>query len=63
MPTFRKCYFCGSQIEPGTGLLYVKNDGSMFWFCSSKCRKNFLKLGRNPRKVKWVKSLAKASKA
>jgi large subunit ribosomal protein L24e len=59
MPTFRKCSFCGGQIEPGTGLLFVRNDGALLWFCSSKCRKNALKLKRNPRKVKWAKNIAK----
>ncbi len=34
--------------------MYVNNDGSIFWFCSSKCRKNQLKLGRDSRKLKWT---------
>lgn len=59
MPTLKKCSFCGKQIEPGTGLLFVRNDGALLWFCSSKCKKNALELKRNPRKVKWVKSYAK----
>ena len=54
MPVFRNCSFCGSRIEPGAGMLLVRNDGSLFWFCSKKCRKNALILGRNPRTVKWV---------
>jgi len=49
-----KCSFCGRDIPPGTGIMYVKNDGTILWFCSSKCRKNALKLGRNPRKLKWT---------
>ncbi len=49
-----RCSFCGATIEPGTGLMYVKNDGTVLYFCSSKCFKNF-QLGRNPRKLKWVK--------
>ncbi|MDO5820776.1 MAG: 50S ribosomal protein L24e, partial [Methanobrevibacter sp.] len=28
---------------------------SIYFFCSSKCEKNMIKLGRVPRKVKWVK--------
>lgn len=60
MPRIVYCSFCGRLIEPGTGIMYVKNDGSILWFCSSKCRKNYLKLGRNPRKLKWtLKSRAK----
>lgn len=49
-----KCSFCGSTIEFGTGMMYVKNDGVTLNFCSSKCRKNMIKLGRNPRKLKWT---------
>ncbi len=50
----RTCSFCGRTIEPGTGIMYVKNDGTILWFCSSKCRKNALKLKRNPAKLKWT---------
>jgi len=37
MPAVAKCSFCGSDIEVGSGLMYVRNDGSILWFCSSKC--------------------------
>jgi large subunit ribosomal protein L24e len=40
----------------GTGLTYVKNDGTMLRFCTSKCRKNMLELKRIPRRLKWSKS-------
>ena len=53
MPATAKCWFCGEEIKPGTGIMYVKVDGTIMWFCSSKCKKNALKLRRNPRKVKW----------
>ena len=49
-----KCIFCKGEIEKGTGIMYVKRDGAIMRFCSNKCRKNKLKLGRNPRKLKWV---------
>ncbi|HHF55736.1 MAG TPA: TRASH domain-containing protein [Thermoplasmatales archaeon] len=51
----KKCNFCGNEIEPGTGLMYVKKDGTIYYFCSSKCRKNMLELGRDPKKVRWTK--------
>ena len=41
-------------MSKGTGITYVKKDGSIMHFCSNKCRKNKLKLGRNPRKLKWT---------
>jgi len=40
-------------MEPGTGKMYVKKDGSVFYFCSSKCQNNF-RLGRVPRRVAWT---------
>ncbi|RLF50754.1 MAG: 50S ribosomal protein L24e [Thermoplasmata archaeon] len=51
----RKCTFCGNEIEPGTGMMYVKKDGTIYYFCSGKCRKNMLKLKRDPKKVRWTK--------
>ncbi len=37
MPKSRTCSYCGSTIEPGTGLMYVLRNGQILWFCSSKC--------------------------
>lgn len=54
MPRPRKCSFCGKEFPPGTGMMFVKNYGSILWFCSSKCRKNMLNLRRDPRKLKWT---------
>ncbi|MGB9630429.1 MAG: 50S ribosomal protein L24e [Candidatus Methanodesulfokora sp.] len=50
----KKCKFCGRKIPPGTGIMYVRSDGSILFFCSSKCMKNMIKLGRNPKKLKWA---------
>lgn len=55
MPTRRICSFCRREFLQGTGQMYVRNDGSVYWFCSSKCRKNLLKLGRLPSKLKWAR--------
>jgi large subunit ribosomal protein L24e len=49
-----KCSFCNKEIEAGTGSIFVQKTGKTLNFCSSKCKKNMLKLKRNPRKVKWV---------
>lgn len=48
-----KCSFCGLDIERGTGKIYVKKDGKILNFCSSKCEKNTIKLGRKFLKTKW----------
>ncbi len=34
--------------------MFVKKDGTVLQFCSSKCEKNRLKLKRTPRKVTWI---------
>lgn len=55
-----KCNFCGKTIERGTGKMFVKNDSSILYFCSNKCEKNSLKLGRNPRYIKWTEQSRKS---
>lgn len=49
-----KCSFCGIEIPIGTGKMYVKKDGKIFYFCSNKCEKNLIKLGRKARKTTWT---------
>lgn len=48
------CSFSGKEIPPGTGIMYVKKDGKVLWFLNSKAEKNYLKLGRKARNVKWT---------
>ncbi|MEM3154864.1 MAG: 50S ribosomal protein L24e [Candidatus Woesearchaeota archaeon] len=54
-----KCSFCRSVIEPGTGTMYVRKDGTVLNFCAMKCEKNMLNLGRTPRFTKWTKAFEK----
>ena len=54
-----KCTFCGNVIEKGTGKMFVKKDGKILYFCSSKCEKNMLKLKRKAITVKWTKRYKK----
>jgi len=56
------CSSCDRKLNPGTGKMFVKIDGSVFYFCSGKCEKNMLKLNRNPRKVKWINKKVKQKK-
>lgn len=49
-----KCSFSGKDIPKGTGIMYIKKDGTVMHFFSSKEKKNFLKLGREGRRVKWT---------
>ena len=57
-----KCTFCANEFPKGTGKIYVKKDGKIFYFCSSKCEKNLLKLKRNPRKTSWTETWRKEKK-
>lgn len=59
MPRTYKCSFCGREIGVGTGLMHVKNDGTVLRFCSSKCRKNMLELKRVSRHFKWSSTQTK----
>jgi len=63
LPRTHECSFCGEKIPPGTGIMYVKTDGTVLWFCSSKCRKNAIKLRRDARKLKWTKYYQKEERA
>ena len=49
------CTFCGESIPKGTGKMYVKVDGKVFYFCATKCEKNMLKLGKKPHATRWTK--------
>ena len=50
-----ECTFCGHEIPPGTGIIFVRNDGALLRFCSSKCRKYLLHHRKDPRKLRWTK--------
>ncbi|RME79749.1 MAG: 50S ribosomal protein L24e [Methanobacteriota archaeon] len=51
-----ECSFCAEEITRGKGLIYAKADGTINYFCSSKCRNNSLNLGRVGRRKKWTKA-------
>jgi large subunit ribosomal protein L24e len=52
----RQCSFCAREIEPGTGMMFVKRDGTVFNFCTSSCRKQQLHLGRVGHRFKWTRA-------
>jgi large subunit ribosomal protein L24e len=55
----RVCTFCGDEIEPGTGKMYIKKDGVVYNFCTSKCFKNMVILHRLPRRTTWTQYYAR----
>ncbi len=34
-----KCSYCAEEIEKGTGLIYVKKNGAIRYYCSDRCYK------------------------
>ena len=62
MPRIYTCSFCGRPIQPGRMRIYIKNDGTIYRFCSSKCFKNMIKLRRDPRKLKWTAKYGKETR-
>jgi len=48
-----KCSFCGKNFKFG-GKMFVKNDGTILFFDSLKCERYYF-MGKNPKKLKWVK--------
>jgi len=52
----RQCSFCAREIEPGTGMMFVKRDGTVFHFCTSSCRKQQLHLHRVGHHFKWTRA-------
>ncbi len=54
MPRVYRCAFCGREIPPGTGMIYVKKDGTILRFCSRKCRVSMIEMKRDPRRLKWT---------
>ena len=51
-----KCVFCGYEDNPYKGVHLIGNDGSINFYCSGKCRKNALNLGRDKKKLKWTEA-------
>lgn len=52
----RQCSFCAREIEPGTGMMFVKRDGTVYHFCTSSCRKQQLHLHRVGHHFKWTRA-------
>lgn len=59
MPT---CSFCKQNYEFPKGTTVVQKDGNPRHYCSSKCKKNS-EMGRDNRKVKWIKKQKSKEKA
>jgi large subunit ribosomal protein L24e len=45
-------------LKEGRGKMFVKADGKIFYFCNSKCEKNW-KMKREGKKVGWTRAFRK----
>lgn len=59
----RVCSFCGSPLEPGTGLMFIKKDGTVYYFNSKRCQTSLLKQGRLARRIKWTRHYPRGAKS
>jgi len=57
-----KCSFCGQDLPIGGGKMYAKKEGTVFYFCSNKCEKNQIVLGRKPINTRWTEAYNKLKK-
>tara|TARA_Y100000310_G_C20605654_1_gene775332 strand:- start:868 stop:1098 length:231 start_codon:yes stop_codon:yes gene_type:complete len=57
-----RCSFCGTSIKKGTGKIFAYASGKINHFCTMKCEKNLLKLGRKPLNIKWTEAYRKENK-
>jgi large subunit ribosomal protein L24e len=57
-----KCSFCGDELPQGGGKLFAKKDGTVYYFCTGKCEKNFVNLKRKSTKTKWTNEHNKLKK-
>jgi large subunit ribosomal protein L24e len=53
MVSERTCDYTGEEIEPGTGKMFVRTDGTILWFKDSKAEKNYF-MGREARDLEWA---------
>jgi large subunit ribosomal protein L24e len=55
------CSFCKKEYKFPRGTTVVQKEGTVRHYCNSKCRKNS-EMGRDNRKVKWVKKAVSKEK-
>jgi len=55
MVEHRTCDYTGEEIEPGTGTMFVRTDGTILHFKDSKAEKNYL-MGREARDLEWTEA-------
>jgi large subunit ribosomal protein L24e len=57
--TIAKCVFCGIEQDDFKGNYLIKNDGSVNYYCKTKCKRSHLKLKRDRKKFRWTEAFHK----
>jgi large subunit ribosomal protein L24e len=55
-----KCSYCQSEIEKGTGIMYVRKTGAIKYFCTKRCMKFDVKFKKKPNKKEVNEAMKKA---
>ncbi len=45
-----RCSNCNSEMEKGTGMMYVRKNGNIKYFCTSRCYQYSVVQNRKPNK-------------
>jgi large subunit ribosomal protein L24e len=51
-----ECSFCHTIYEFPRGTTVVQKDGTIRYYCCSKCRKNS-EMGRDNKKLQWIRKM------
>ena len=55
----KSCNFCDRTVPKGTGTMLALNNGTVLWFCSSKCKKKHDGSKKRPKKAQMDKEIRK----
>ena len=56
-----KCSYCGTEIERGTGIMYVRKNGAAKYYCSDRCYE-FDVVQKKKQRPKEQREMAKQAK-
>lgn len=62
-----KCAYCSREIEPGTGIMFVRKNGQVRYYCSNRCyrldvlhKKKHAEVAAKPNEATQTEQAAKA---
>ncbi|MGC9037788.1 MAG: 50S ribosomal protein L24e [Candidatus Micrarchaeia archaeon] len=58
-----KCAYCSKEIEPGTGIMFVRKSGQIRYYCSNRCYRLDVLHKKKHREVAAAKASVEAQQA